>query len=162
MSRRWLSLCFTLLLAALVVPRAYASADRVSFFHDISIGDTEEVDDAVCILCSIHVDGKVNGDAVAILGAIHLNGEIKGDVVSILGEAALKGQSRIGGDCVVMGGPIRRGESATIGGDTVDFPLFLVLMPFFFAGLVIYGIVALIRSRKYAAYPMPPPPPPVR
>lgn len=162
MSRRWLSFCFAILLLSLVVPRSHASTDRVSFFHDVTVGDTEEVDDAVCILCSVHVNGKVNGDAVAILGGIHLNGEIKGDAVSILGEAVLKGQSRIGGDCVVMGGPLRRGDDATIVGDAVDFPLILVLMPFLFAALVIYGIIALVRNRRSAAYPMPPPPPPMR
>lgn len=162
MSRRWLRFCFAILLLGVFVPRSYASSDRVSFFRDVTVGDTEEVDDVVCILCSVHVNGKVSGDTVAIFGGIHVDGEIKGDAVSILGEAVLKGKSRIGGDCVVIGGPLRSGDDATIGGDAVDFPLVLVLMPFLFAGLVIYGLVALLRNRKYAAYPMPPPPPPMR
>jgi len=87
MSPRWLYFCFALFLAAICVPRAHASSDRVSFMHDIEVNDTDEVDDAVCFLCSIRVHGKVNGDAVAFLGSILVNGEISGDVVSFLPKA---------------------------------------------------------------------------
>jgi len=158
MSRRWLYLCFAFFVTAMFVPRAYASADRVSFMHNIDVGDTEEVDDAVCFLCSIRVNGKVNGDAVAFLGGIHVNGEINGDTVSFLGDVAMGDQARIGGDCVVFGGPLRRNGNAAIDGDTVDFPVILILLPFIFVALLIYGIVALFSRRRYAAYPMPPPP----
>jgi hypothetical protein len=159
MSRRWLCFCFALLLAAICVPRAQASSDRVSFLHDIVVGDTDEVDDAVCFLCSIRVEGKVKGDAVAFLGSIHLKGEISGDVVSFLGDVAMADQSRIGGDCVVLGGPIRRVGDGKIEGDTVDFPFIVMMMPFLILALLIYGIVSLFRRRRYVAYPMPPPPP---
>jgi hypothetical protein len=159
MSRRWLYLCFAVLLAVIFAPRAFASTDRVSFMHDIVIGDNEEADDAVCFLCSIRINGKVNGDAVAFLGGIHLNGEINGDAVSFLGNVTMSDQSRIGGDCVVFGGPLRRNGNATVGGDTVNFPFILVMLPFILLALLIYGIVSLFRRRRYAAYPMPPMPP---
>ena len=158
MSRRWLYLCFALFLSAMFVPRAHAASDRVSFMHDINIGDTEEADDAVCFLCSIRVNGKVNGDAVAFLGGIHLNGEISGDTVSFLGPVSMGDEARIGGDCVVFGGPLRRNGNATIDGSTVNFPFILVMLPFIVLALMIYGIVSLFRRRRYMAYPMPPPP----
>jgi hypothetical protein len=163
MSRRWLYLCFAVFLAAVFVPRAHASTDRVSFMRDIEVNDTEEADDTVCFLCSIRVNGKVNGDAVAFLGSIHVNGEINGSTVSFLGDVAMGDQSRIGGDCVVFGGPLRRNGNATIDGSAVDFPFILVMLPFVFVALLIYGIVSLFRRRRYQAYPMmPPPPPPMR
>jgi hypothetical protein len=157
MSRRWLYLCFASFLTAICIPRAQAATDRVSFMHDIVIGDNEEADDAVCFLCSIRIDGKVNGDAVAFLGGIHLDGEINGDAVSFLGNVAMGDQSRIGGDCVVFGGPLRRNGNATIDGDTVNFPFILIMLPFVVLALLIYGIVSLFRRRRYMAYPMPPP-----
>jgi predicted acyltransferase (DUF342 family) len=157
MSRRWLHLCCVLFLAGLCVQRAHASSDRVSFLHDIVVSDTEEADDAVCFLCSIRVEGKINGDAVAFLGSIHLNGQISGDVVSFLGDVAMGDQSSIGGDCVVFGGPLRRNGNASIGGDTVQFPFMVLMMPFIVLALIIYGLVTLLRRRKHAAYPMPPP-----
>ncbi|QNI34035.1 hypothetical protein H7849_09090 [Alloacidobacterium dinghuense] len=157
MSRRWLYLCFPILLGILFIPRAQASTDRVSFMHDIDISDTDEADDAVCFLCSIRVNGKVNGDAVAFLGGIHVNGEINGDAVSFLGDVAMGDQSRIGGDCVVFGGPLRRTGNATVNGDTVNFPFIIIMLPFIFVALLIYGVIALFRRRRYAAYPMPPP-----
>jgi hypothetical protein len=159
MSRRWLYFCFAVFLAAICVPRAQAASDRVSFMHDIVVDDTEEAEDTVCFLCSIRVNGKVNGDAVSFLGSVHVNGEISGDVVSFLGEVAMDDQSRIGGDCVVFGGPLRRNGNTTISGDTVNFPFIVIMMPFIILALLIYGIVSLFRRRKYAAYPMPPPPP---
>jgi hypothetical protein len=162
MSRRWLYLCSALFLVAMFAPRAHASTDRVSFMHDIDINDTEEADDAVCFLCSIRVNGKVNGDAVAFLGGIRLNGEINGDAVSFLGNVDMGDQSRIGGDCVVFGGPLRRNGNAAIDGSAVDFPFILVMMPFILLALLIYGIVSLFRRRRYRAYPMMPPPPPMR
>lgn len=163
MPRRWLSLCFAILLAATFAPRAHASTDRVSFMHDIDINDTEEADDAVCFLCSIRVNGKVNGDAVAFLGGIRVNGEIQGDTVSFLGSVAMGDQSRIGGDCVVFGGPLRRNGNAAIDGDTVNIPFIIIMLPFIFVALLIYGIISLFRRRRYVPYPMPPPPmPPVR
>lgn len=162
MSRRWLYVCFAIFLTTICAQRAHASTDRVSFMHDIYVSDTEEADDTVCFLCSIHVDGKVNGDAVAFLGGIRVKGEINGDAVSFLGNVEMGDQSRIGGDCVVFGGPLRLNGSATIGGDRVDFPFILVMLPFIVLALLIYGIVSLFRRRRYAAYPMMPPPPPMR
>jgi uncharacterized integral membrane protein len=158
MSRRWLYLCVAVLLAVIFVPRAHASTDRVSFMHDIVISDNEEVDDAVCFLCSIRSNGKINGDAVAFLGGIHLNGEINGDAVSFLGDVSMADQSHIGGDCVVFGGPLRMNGNASVSGDTVNFPFILIMLPFIVLALLIYGIVTLFRRRRYAAYPMPPPP----
>jgi hypothetical protein len=160
MLRRWLYLCVVLLLAGFVVPRAHASSsDRVSFFHDIVVSDNEEAEDLVCFLCSIRVDGKVSGDTVAFLGSVHVKGEISGDVVSFLGGVAMGDEARIGGDCVSFGGPLRKGQDASIGGDTVQFPFILLAMPFIVVALLIYGLVAFLRHRKYAAYPMPPRPP---
>lgn len=158
MPRRWLCLCFVFLCAVLCAQRAHASSDRVSFMHDIDVSSSEETGDAVCFLCSIRVDGKVNGSAVAFLGSIHVNGEIGGDTVSFLGSIGMGSESSIGGSCVVFGGPLNRSGNASIGGDSVQFPFILIMMPFIILALIIYGIVSLVRRRKYAAYPMPPPP----
>jgi hypothetical protein len=159
MSRRLLYLCCIILLTGVLAPHAHASADRVSFLHDIIVGESEEADDLVCFFCSIRADGKVNGDAVSFFGGVRMSGEISGDVVSFFGPVKMEGQSSIGGDCVVFGAPLRRSDDASIGGDTVQFSLLLFLLPFLILALIIYGGVSLARRRKYAAYPMPPPPP---
>ena len=157
MSRRWLHLCLILLLVGTAGTRAYAESDRVSFLHDIDISDAEEAGDAVCFLCSIRVNGTVHGDTVAFLGSVRVNGEIKGSVVSFLGDVGMGDGAHIGGDCVVFGGPLRRADNTSIGGDTVQLPFLVIMMPFLVLGLLIYGLVALVRRRRYAAYPMPPP-----
>jgi hypothetical protein len=158
MLRRWLCLFCALFPLACAAPHLHAASDRVSFFHDIVVSDSEEAEDAVCFLCSIRIEGKASGDAVAFLGSIHVKGEVGGDVVSFLGDVAMGDDSRIGGDCVVFGGPLRRGSDSTIGGDTVQFPFILLMLPFIILALLIYGVVSLVRRRKYAAYPLPRPP----
>jgi hypothetical protein len=157
MLRRFLCLCFIVMSVGFAAPRAHAASDRVSFLRGIVVNDTEEAQDVVCFLCSIRVDGKVSGDAVAFLGGIHMKGEIRGDVVTFLGEVAMGDESRIGGDCVVFGAPLHRSSDATIRGDTVQIPFIVIMLPFIILALLIYGLVMLLRRRRYAAYPMPPP-----
>lgn len=101
---------------------------------DIYVGPDEEIDEAVCILCSIRVDGKVR-EAVAILGTVRIDGEVERDAVSILGGAEINGT--VGGEVVailgeadvsgtvgrnlvsVMGGVTLR-DGAVVDGDTVN------------------------------------------
>lgn len=102
--------------------------------EDIYVGPDEVLDEAVCILCSIRVDGKVR-EAVAILGTVRIDGEVERDTVSILGGVEVNGS--VGGEAVavlgsvlvsgtvednvvsVLGGLTLR-EGAVVGGDTVN------------------------------------------
>src|SRR5579883_1272546 len=120
MSRLLLYLCFAMLLAGTFVPHAHASADRVSFFHDITVGQSEEADDLVCFFCSIRADGKINGDAVSFFGGVRLNAtEISGDVVSFFGPVRLDGEAHIGGECVVLGANMHGSEDESMYGGKV-------------------------------------------
>ncbi|MBX6360125.1 hypothetical protein [Pseudacidobacterium ailaaui] len=161
MSRRLLHLfCIVLLCVCSFVPRAYASSSRVSFFHDIKVSAAEETDDLVCFFCTVHADGKINGDVVSFFGGVLLNNtEASGDVVSFFGPVKLNGDAHIGGDCVVFGAPLDRSDDASINGDSVQLPLVIFVLPVIILVLILYGLVALIRRRKYSAYP---PYPPIR
>src|SRR5580704_531515 len=78
---------FSLLAAGLVLSAAPAHADEdtVHFFNDINVPAGDTVRDAVCILCSVHIDGEAKHDIVAILGSVQVNGHADRDVVSIIG-----------------------------------------------------------------------------
>ncbi len=121
------------LLTALLLP-GLAHAERVMVGDDIFIGPNESLDQAVCIGCSIHVEGTVgeavaiggtitvrNGtilsEAVAIGGSIDIDGEANGDVVAVLGSVDLDGT--VNGDVVSVLGGIRMHDGATINGDAV-------------------------------------------
>jgi hypothetical protein len=156
--RRVVPIVFALLLVAAAVPRAFADDNRVSFFSSISVGEGEEVQNAVCIFCSIRVDGAVHQNAVAILGTIRSNGPIGQNAVSILGGITLGQDAHVGQNCVAILGSVRRYTSEQIGQNAVEIPFVIVFIPIFF----LIGIVYLIRTLVWRArmpYPMPPPPP---
>ena len=156
--RRLLPLIFALLLVSAAVPRAFADDNRVSFFESISVEEGEDVQNAVCILCSIRVDGSVHQNAVAILGRIRSNGPIGQNAVSILGGINLGRDAHVGQNCVAILGSVRRFSSDQVGQNVVEIPFAIVLIPIF----LFVGIVYLIRTLVWRArmpYPMPPPPP---
>ncbi len=150
------------LLLFLAAPRAAQAQgqDVVQFGNDIVVRQGEDVHDVVCFLCSIQVDGNVDGDMVAFLGNIHLRGHAERDAVVFLGNLTLDENASIGQDAVVFAGSLRTGASSSIGKDRVVFPIFVFILPLLFlAGilaLIIWAIRALVyRSRP--VYPMPPP-----
>jgi len=156
--RRILPLVFALLLAAAAVPRAFGDDTRVSIFHSISVEEGEDVQNAVCILCSIRIDGSVQQNAVAILGSIHSNGPIGQNAVSILGGITLGRDAHVGQNCVAILGSVRHFSSAQVGQNVVEIPFGIIFIPIF----LFIGLVYLIRTLVWRArvpYPMPPPPP---
>jgi len=156
--RRILPLVLALVLAAAAVPRAFGDDNRVSILHSISVEKGEDVQNAVCILCSIRINGSVQENAVAILGSIHSNGPIGQNAVSILGSISLGRDAHVGQNCVAVLGSVRRFASGQIGQNVVEIPFAIIFIPIF----LFIGLVYLIRMlvwRARAPYPMPPPPP---
>lgn len=156
--RRLLPIALALLLVATAPPRAHADDDRVAIFHSISVEEGEEVQNAVCVLCSIRIKGAVRQNAVAVLGSIHSEGPIGQNAVSFLGSISLGQEGHVGQNCVAVLGRVRRYTSEQIGQNVVEIPLAIIFIPIFF----FIGIVYLIRMLVWRArmpFPMPPPPP---
>ena len=156
--RRLSAAVFALSLIAAAVPQAHADDDRFAIFHSISVEQGEEVQNAVCILCSIRVNGSVHQNAVAVLGSIRANGPIGQNAVSILGRIHLGPEAHVGQNCVAVLGSVTRVSSEQVGQNTVEIPLGIIFIPIVF----LIGIVYLIRMlvcRARAPFPMPPPRP---
>ena len=94
-----------------------STQDRVSVRDDIVIERGETVADAVCIGCSIRIEGAVMGDAVSIGGRITVPGRVGGDVVAVGGSIDLTGV--VDGDVVAVAGFVELGPGAAVGGDAV-------------------------------------------
>ena len=148
---------FLLTLAALVPSQMFASEDRVQFFQNLSVGQDERVDSAVCMFCSIHVAGT-SGDTVAILGDIVVDGTVTGDCVSVGGGIKLNDEASVAGDAVAIGRGLHRDPNATVKGEAVSqsgpvvyFGLFLGLfvIPLLPIILIIALIVWLFRRNRY-------------
>jgi len=118
----------------LLAPPLSADADRVMVGDDIYVGPDEDLGEVVCILCSVHVEGRVKTavsilgglvvegevreDAVSVLGGLDVPGAVGGDVVSVLAGAKVEGQ--VGGDLAVILGSLDMGSNARVEGDVAS------------------------------------------
>jgi|GEM_PF-961806 len=130
------SFLLCLALATLTVVGASAK-ERVMVGDDIYVGPDEVLDEVVCMMCNVTIDGRV-GEAVAIMGGMIINGEVErdavaimggmdvrggkigGDVAAIMGGANVRDGGSIGGDAVAVLGGIDLKDGATVGGDSVS------------------------------------------
>jgi hypothetical protein len=146
-----------------VVPASLAQGgthDRTHFGSDINVGPNEQIGEATCFGCSIHVRGHVEGDVTVFAGSIVIEdqGEVDGDVTDFGGGARLDKDTKVSGDVTVFGGQIRRDAAASVGGDVTNFSgpvwifLIFVLPLIILAGLVIL-IVLLIRRLTRPSVP---------
>jgi hypothetical protein len=115
-------------LTALVVGLALSGAveaaaeDRVHCLWDILVSRNEIVGDAVCIACSIRVDGTVQGDAVSVLGNLEVAGTVGGDAVASGGGLRVARGASVGGEAVAVGGVVSREGGAKIADDVESRP----------------------------------------
>jgi len=137
------------LLFCAAVSTAALAKERTTFGHDINVGPGEEIDEATCFGCTVHVRGHINGDVTVFGGAIVVEdqGQIGGDVTIFGGGVRLDNTANISGDVTVFGGRIRRDASSSIGGDVTNFgggawPWMALI--FVFPLALLAGIVTLV------------------
>ncbi|MFQ5741656.1 MAG: hypothetical protein ACE5JX_21875, partial [Acidobacteriota bacterium] len=76
-------------------PPVQAGDDQVRYLSSIHIPQGAVAGEAVCILCSIRVDGKLTGEAVAVWGDIVVSGTVADEVVTAGGNVRLLAGSRV-------------------------------------------------------------------
>jgi hypothetical protein len=95
------------LIMLLVLPNAAFAdgrADVVQIQGDVVIAEGEEIaGDAVAILGSVTVNGRVLGDVVAVMGDVRVNGEVMGDVTAVGGKVIRGETSKINGKVAQVG-----------------------------------------------------------
>jgi hypothetical protein len=96
------SFVLPLLLAASALGQA--PGNRSYFGEDIYIASGQQVHNAVCVFCSVQVEGDVTGRVFVLFGSANVSGEVRGGAMVIGGNAVVDSQARIGGDTVVLGG----------------------------------------------------------
>jgi len=72
---------------------------------------------------NVRIDGRARRDVVVIGGRLEINGEVGGSVSCVAGTLVLGPGARIEGDAVVVGGALRRHDSARIDGEFVNVSL---------------------------------------
>ena len=164
-------LCLTLCAAALllVAPPAHAQDNNsVQFFTDLRVDPGKPVENAVCLFCSVHAEGEINGNLVVIFGNAHIgtavhqnvvsifssvtaapNASIEQNVVNIFGKVRLGDGAHVGQNIVALFGATQFAPSSVVDGNRVIMPFWLFGIPTLLIGLVIYVIVREVRERRY-------------
>jgi hypothetical protein len=141
------------LLCCVALPSiAFADNDRTQVGNNINIGPGEEVGEATCFGCSVHVRGRVAGDVTTFGGSIVIegDGQVGGDVTAFAGGIRLDHDVKVDGDVTVFGGRIHRDPLSSIGGDVTTMSgagwIFLIfVMPLIVFGLFVWLVVWVIR-----------------
>ncbi len=96
---------------------------QVHFMSDLEIDDDEVAREAVVVMGSLHVKGKVLGDTVSVIGATYIDGEVTGTVTAVLDSVYLGPNSEVLGDVVSVGGSVEIEPGARVLGEVseVDF-----------------------------------------
>ncbi|HMH13815.1 MAG TPA: hypothetical protein VK578_11975 [Edaphobacter sp.] len=92
----------TILLAS--AAHAQARGNRVYFGQDIFVAAGQQVHNAVCIFCSVQVEGDLTGRALVLFGNLNVTGRVERSASVIGGNAVVDSQARIGGNTIVLGG----------------------------------------------------------
>lgn len=149
-SCRW----YLLLLVLATATGAFAdgSHDRTQVGRDITVGPDEQVSDATCFGCSVHIRGQVTGDVTTFGGSIVIEdrGQVGGDATTFGGDIRLDKEVKVSGDVTVFGGRVRRDPAAKVGGDVTNmggpgWMILIFVIPLFFFALFVALIVWLIR-----------------
>jgi hypothetical protein len=156
------SVLASMILTSAVLAQDKTSApERTQFGSDITVGPNEQISDATCFGCSVHVRGHVNGDVTVFFGSIIVEeeGEVNGDLTNFGRGVRLDRSSKVGGDVTVFGGPIRRDADASVGGDVTSFKgslwLFLIFgLPFLIFAAIVLFIIWLVRRLTRPAVPV--------
>lgn len=78
--------------------------NRTYLGQDIFVASGQQVHDAICVFCSVQVEGDLTGHVVVLFGSLNVSGQVKGGATVVGGNAVVDSQARIGGDAVVVGG----------------------------------------------------------
>jgi len=82
------------------------------------VGPQETVEDVVCYMCRVRVEGTVTSDVVSLWGSVEIEGSVASDVVVIGGAARLGPRAIVGTDVVTIGGPVETAPGAQVHGET--------------------------------------------
>ena len=149
-------LAFLAVLTVVVPCSLFANdgGDRVQFFQSIDIGPDDHVGQVVCMFCSVRMAGTAD-QVVSIMGNIIVDGTVNEDVVTVGGGIKLGEDANVGGDAVAVGRGLYRHPNAVVKGEVVSqsgpiILLGLIIVPLLPIFVVVALIVWLLRRNRYS------------
>lgn len=93
-----------LAVAMLTFPTVASAESRLMIGESFVVGADESLESAICVACSIRVEGTVTGAGIVILGRLENNGTIEDGVGVVFGE--IQSNGRIGEGAFVITGKL--------------------------------------------------------
>lgn len=81
-----------------------APGNRTYVGQDIFVAAGQQVHNAVCLFCSVQVEGDLTGHVFVLFGNLNVSGQVRRSATVIWGNAVVDSQARIGGDTTVLVG----------------------------------------------------------
>jgi hypothetical protein len=78
--------------------------NRTYLGQDVFVAAGQQVHNAMCLFCSVQVEGDLTGHVIVLFGNLNVSGQVRKSATVIWGNAVVDSQARIGGDTVVLGG----------------------------------------------------------
>jgi hypothetical protein len=152
-------------LTLMMVPAALGQApgNRSYVGQDIFVAAGQEVHNAVCVFCSVQVEGELTGHAIVLFGNLNVSGRMRRGALVVAGNTVVDSQARIGGDAVVLGGNAVYETDDSITGSAYVFGGHLSKtgghagwskhvsvnpVIFYSLGMVVFLVVVLVVSRR--------------
>ena len=96
---------------------------QVHVMSDLEIEEDEVAREAVVVMGTLRVSGKVLGDAVSILGPAYIDGEVTGGVTSVGDDIYLGSHAEVLGDVISVGGRVEREPGARVLGEVSEIDI---------------------------------------
>lgn len=81
-----------------------APGNRTYVGQDIFVAAGQQVHNAICLFCSVQVEGDLTGHVLVLFGNLNVSGQVKRSATVIGGNAVVDSQARVGGDTTVLVG----------------------------------------------------------
>lgn len=113
----------TMLLPALAhaqAPAAVAGStgpNRIYFGQDIAVAEGQRIHNAVCVFCSVQIEGDLSGRAVVLFGNATVSGRVEHGLLVVGGNAVVDAQARILGRTAVIAGNAVYESDESLSGD---------------------------------------------
>jgi len=143
-----------------------AEGTAYRFLGSVHVAQNEEAEQIVCVFCSARIEGKVTGDVLSLFGSVDVKGDAQHDVVGFFSAVEVETGASVENNLIAVFSSLRVGEgvgvgrnltslfgsmqvpdSVTVGDSRFVEPLWLVLLPLFLVGGMIFLVV-----REYVTY----------
>jgi hypothetical protein len=93
-----------MLLLALPAMANAQAGNRTFFNEDIFVAQGQQIHNALCLFCSVQVEGDITGHVIVLFGSLNVTGRVEGNTAVVGGNTVIDSGARLGRNAIVIGG----------------------------------------------------------